>query len=127
MKNMIESVKNYWKGFVKLFKDTPESYYYKMDGKQDPIKVPVDEKCCSGTDCVCKDTSDYTYEESVADELLDPVPEAPAPAIKSVSKADLSKMSKLELQVMAQNAGVILTGKEKKQQLVSKLAKHLAL
>jgi hypothetical protein len=28
---------------------------------------------------------------------------------------------------MAQNAGVILTGKEKKSQLVSKLAKHLDL
>ena len=55
-----------------------------------------------------------------------PVAEAPA-NVKSVSKADLSKMSKLELQVMAQNAGVILTGKEKKQQLVSKLVKHLAL
>jgi hypothetical protein len=121
MKSLIESVKNYWKGFVKLFKDTPESYYYKMDGKQDPIKVPVDEKCCSGTDCVCKDTSDYTYEESVADS----VPETTAEPLHT--KEQLKALSKLELQVMAQNAGVTLSGKEKKQQILNKLVKHLAL
>jgi hypothetical protein len=134
MKNVIESVKDCWKGIINLFKDEPASYYYKLDEKSEPVKVctPDDPKCPDK--CGCKQTSDFTYDEEfksedapVADELLDPVPEAPAPAIKSVSKADLSKMSKLELQVMAKNAGVILTGKEKKQQLVSKLAKHLAL
>jgi hypothetical protein len=134
MKNVIESVKDCWKGITNLFKDEPASYYYKLDEKSEPVKVctPDDPQCSNG--CGCKQTSDFTYDEEfksedapVADELLDPVPEAPAPAIKSVSKADLSKMSKLELQVMAQNAGVILTGKEKKQQLVSKLVKHLAL
>jgi hypothetical protein len=134
MKNVIESVKDCWKGITNLFKDEPASYYYKLDEKSEPVKVctPDDPKCPDK--CGCKQTSDFTYDEEfksedapVADELLDPVPEAPAPAIKSVSKADLSKMSKLELQVMAKNAGVILTGKEKKQQLVSKLAKHLAL
>jgi len=134
MKNVIESIKDCWKGITNLFKDEPASYYYKLDEKSEPVKVctPDDPKCPD--QCGCKQTSDFTYDEEfksedapVADELLDPVPEAPAPAIKSVSKADLSKMSKLELQVMAKNAGVILTGKEKKQQLVSKLAKHLAL
>ena len=134
MKNVIESVKDCWKGITYLFKGQPASYYYKLDEKSEPVKVctPDDPQCPDK--CGCKQTSDFTYDEEfksedapVADELLDPVPEAPAPAIKSVSKADLSKMSKLELQVMAQNAGVILTGKEKKQQLVSKLVKHLAL
>ena len=134
MKNVIESVKDCWKGITNLFKDEPASYYYKLDEKNEPIKVctPDDPKCPDK--CGCKLTSDFTYDEEakcedapVADQLLDPVPVSPAPAIKSVSKADLSKMSKLELQVMAKNAGVILTGKEKKQQLVSKLVKHLAL
>jgi hypothetical protein len=126
MKNVIESVKNCWKGITNLFKDEPTSYYYKLDEKNEPVKVctPDDPQCSNG--CGCKQTSDFTYDEEVKCESPQ-VPEAPAPAIKSVSKADLTKMSKLELQVMAQNAGVILTGKEKKQQLVSKLAKHLAL
>lgn len=130
MKTVIESVKTCWKSIVGLFKDNPNSYYYKMDEKNDPVKVctPDDPQCSNG--CGCKQTSDFTYDEEVksedapvADQLLDPVPEAPAPAIKSVSKADLSKMSKLELQVMAQNAGVILTGKEKKQQIINKIVK----
>ena len=135
MKNVIESVKDCWKGITNLFKDEPPSYYYKLDEKNEPVKVctPGDSDCPNK--CGCKQTSDFTYDEEfkcddapvVLDEALDPVPEAPAPSVKSVSKADLAKMSKLELQVMAQNAGVILTGKEKKQQLVSKLAKHLDL
>jgi hypothetical protein len=129
MKNVIESIKDCWKGITYLFKSQPASYYYKMDGKNKPVKVctPDDPQCPD--QCGCKQTSDFTYDEDapVADEQLDPVPKAPAPSVKSVSKADLSKMSKLELQVMARNAGVILTNKEKKQQLVSKLVKHLAL
>ena len=125
---MIESVKNCWKGITNLFKDEPASYYYKLDEKSEPVKVctPDDPQCPD--QCGCKQTSDFTYDEEVKCESAQvPEAETPAPSIKSVSKADLSKMSKLELQVMAKNAGVILTGKEKKQQLVSKLVKHLAL
>ena len=134
MKNVIESVKDCWKGITNLFKDEPASYYYKLDEKSEPVKVctPDDPQCPDK--CGCKQTSDFTYDEEfksedapVADELLDPVPEAPAPAIKSVSKADLSKMSKLELQVMAENAGIKLSGKEKKQQILNKLVKHYDL
>lgn len=99
-----------------------------MDEKNEPIKVctPDDPKCPD--QCGCKQTSDFTYDEDVKCACKEePEVEAPAPNVKSLSKADLTKMSKLELQVMAQNAGVILTNKEKKQQLVSKLVKHLAL
>lgn len=128
MKNVIESVKDCWKGITNLFKDEPASYYYKLDEKNEPVKVctPDDPKCPDK--CGCKQTSDFTYDEEfkTAEVIQAPVAEAPA-NVKSVSKADLTKMSKLELQVMAQNAGVILTGKEKKPQLVSKLVKHLAL
>ena len=121
MKNLIESIKDCWKGITNLFKDEPASYYYKLDEKSEPVKVctPDDPQCPEK--CGCKQTSDFTYDEEFKSE------DAPAPAIKSVSKADLSKMSKLELQVMARNTGVILTNKEKKQQLVLKLVKHLAL
>ena len=128
MKNVIESVKDCWKGITNLFKDEPVSYYYKLDEKNEPVKVctPDDPQCPDK--CGCKQTSDFTYDEEVKCECKEePEVKASEPAIKSVSKADLTKMSKLEVQVMAQNAGVILTGKEKKQQLVSKLAKHLAL
>ena len=123
MKSLIESVKNYWKGFVKLFKDTPESYYYEMDGKQDPIKVPVDEKCCSGTDCVCKTTSDHTYEEPDA---VEPVADEESKEVAAKplrTKAQLKVLSKLELQVIAENEGVKLSGKENKQQIINKIAK----
>ena len=128
MKNVIESIKDCWKGITYLFKGQPASYYYKMDGKNEPMKVCTpDDPQCPGL-CGCKQTSDFTYDEEVKCESAQvPEAETPAPSVKSVSKDDLSKMSKLELQVMAQNAGVILTGKEKKQQLISKLVKHLAL
>ena len=101
---------------------------YEYPAVHEPMKVCTpDDPQCPGL-CGCKQTSDFTYDEEVKCESAQvPEAETPAPSIKSVSKADLSKMSKLELQVMAQNAGVILTGKEKKQQLVSKLVKHLAL
>ena len=125
MKNVIESIKDFWKGIANLFKDEPASYYYyKMDGKNEPMEVcnPDDPKYPD--QCGCKQTSDFTYDEDVKCEYKEePDAEAPVPAGKSVSKADLTKMSKLELQVMAQNAGVILTNKENKQQIVNKLSK----
>jgi hypothetical protein len=128
MKNVIESVKLCWKGITKLFKDE-QSYYYKLDEKNEPLKVCTSDDPKCPDKCGCKQTSDFTYDEEfkTAEVVQAPVAEAPVPSVKSVSKADLTKMSKLELQVMAQNAGVILTGKEKKPQLVSKLVKHLAL
>ena len=125
MKCLIDLVKTYWKGFIGLFRNNPNSYYYgnKMDGLPAHLhnKVLVDKNCCSGTDCGCKDTSDYTYEEPVSDFVPETTPEP----IRT--KEQLRVLSKLELQVMAENAGITLGGKEKKQQILNKLVKHLAL
>jgi hypothetical protein len=122
MKTVIESVKTCWKSIVGLFKDNPNSYYYKMDAKQqDPVKV-----CCSesGEDCSCKTTSDYTYEEPAA---VEPVAAEEVPAEPLRTKEQIKLLSKLELQVMAENAGIKLSGKEKKQQILNKLVKHYDL
>ena len=127
MKTVIESVKTCWKSIVGLFKDNPNSYYYKMDEKNDPVKVctPDDPQCSNG--CGCKQTSDFTYDEEVKYES----PQAPeaeeVPAEPLRTKEQIKLLSKLELQVMAENAGIKLSGKEKKQQILNKLVKHYDL
>jgi hypothetical protein len=93
-----------------------------MDAKQqDPVKV-----CCfeSGEDCSCKDTSDYTYEEPAA---VEPAAAEEVTAEPLRTKEQVKLLSKLELQVMAENAGIKLSGKEKKQQILNKLVKHYDL
>ena len=127
MKTVIESVKTCWKSIVGLFKDNPNSYYYKMDEKNEPVKVctPDDPQCSNG--CGCKQTSDFTYDEEVKCESPQ-VPEAEeVPAEPLRTKEQIKLLSKLELQVMAENAGIKLSGKEKKQQILNKLVKHYDL
>lgn len=167
MKKVIESIKNYWKGLTKLFKDDTVSYYYKMDGKNDPFKVcPVDDPKCPN-ECGCKQTSDFKYEDiepsspfiETHDSYTPPTtPACPAiiegrevrggvlptattvkpqitvvaqkpttPIRANPSKSDLQKMTKLSLQVMAHDEGIVCTGKEKKHEIISKLVKHFSL
>lgn len=114
MKSLIESIKLHWADFTGLFTKKP-AYYYTLEGNKDPVKVAIDKECCSETHCSCKETSDYTYEEPTADS------ETTSEPIRT--KAQLKALSKLELQVIAQNEGIKLSGKENKQQIINKLAK----
>jgi hypothetical protein len=126
MKSLIESIKLHWADFIGLFNQKPD-YYYKMDAKQqDPVKV-----CCfeSGEDCSCKTTSDYMYEEPAAVEpaAVEPAAAEEVTAEPLRTKEQVKLLSKLELQVMAENAGIKLSSKEKKQQILNKLVKHYDL
>ena len=124
MKSLIESIKLHWADFIGLFTKKP-AYYYTLDVNNDVQKV----QCCDGKkeECACNAEAaapQYSYEE----DLLEPAAEVtPAAEVKPSTKAELKALSRLELQVMAENAGITLSGKEKKQQILNKLVKQLGL
>lgn len=117
MKSLIESIKLHWEDFKSLFTKKSEYSHYTLDTHNDVQKVECNN--CLPSGCQCN--------TSIEEDLLEPATEATPIAAMLYTKAELKTLSKLELQVIADNSSLPLTGKEKKQQIVNKLVKHLGL
>ena len=127
MKSLIESIKLHWEDFKSLFTAKKPAYYYTLDANKDVQKTP-----CHEEECTCN-AEVAVPQSSFGEDLLEPAVEEELPDnLKGVrandaeparTKAQLKSLSKLELQVIAQNEGVTLSGKENKQQIINKLSK----
>ena len=124
MKSLIESIKLHWADFLSLFDKKPD-YYYRLDANKDVQKTP-----CHEEECAC-DAEVAVPQSSLEEDLLEPAAVEPVAVEESKevpvepvrTKAQLKGLSKLELQVIAENEGVKLSGKENKQQIVNKIVK----
>lgn len=124
MKSLIESIKLHWADFLSLFDKKPD-YYYRLDANKDVQKTP-----CHEEECAC-DAEVAVPQSSLEEDLLEPAAAEPVAVEESKevpvepvrTKAQLKGLSKLELQVIAENEGVKLSGKENKQQIVNKIVK----
>jgi hypothetical protein len=124
MKSLIESIKLHWADFLSLFDKKPD-YYYRLDANKDVQKTP-----CHEEECAC-DAEVAVTQSSYEEDLLEPAAAEPVAVEESKevpvepvrTKAQLKGLSKLELQVIAENEGVKLSGKENKQQIVNKIVK----
>ena len=129
MKNVIESIKLHWEDFKSLFTAKKPDYYYRLDANKDVQKTP-----CHEEECAC-DAEVAVPQSSLEEDLLEPAAAEPVaveeskevPAEPLRTKEQIKLLSKLELQVMAETAGIKLSGKEKKQQILNKLVKHYDL
>ena len=124
MKSLIESIKLHWADFIGLFDKKPD-YYYRLDANKDVQKTP-----CHEEECACN-AEVAVPQSSFEEDLLEPAAAEPVAVEESKevpvepvrTKAQLKGLSKLELQVIAENEGVKLSGKENKQQIVNKIVK----
>ena len=124
MKSLIESIKLHWADFLSLFDEKP-AYYYTLDANKDVQKTP-----CHEEECTCN-AEVAVPQSSYEEDLLEPAAVEPVANEESKevadkplrTKAQLKVLSKLELQVIAENEGVKLSGKENKQQIINKIAK----
>jgi hypothetical protein len=124
MKSLIESIKLHWADFLSLFDKKPD-YYYRLDANKDVQKMPCHEEECTCNAEVAVPQSSYE-EDLLEPAAVEPVAveeskEVPVEPVRT--KAQLKGLSKLELQVIAENEGVKLSGKENKQQIVNKIVK----
>ena len=125
MKSLIESIKLHWADFLSLFTEKKPAYYYTLDANKDVQKTP-----CHEEECAC-DAEVAVPQSSLEEDLLEPAAVEPVAVEESKevpvepvrTKAQLKGLSKLELQVIAENEGVKLSGKENKQQIVNKIVK----
>jgi hypothetical protein len=109
-------IKLIWEDLKSLFSEKKPDYYT-LSTNADVQKTP------------CQDTEKEDLLEPAIDSAWGKEPHGDLGGViandpKPVrTKAQLKALSKLELQVIAQNEGVTLSGKENKQQIVNKLAK----
>ena len=128
MKNVIESIKLHWADFLSLFTAKKPAYYYTLDANKDVQKTPCHDN--EKEECACNAEVAVT-QSSYEEDLLEPAAVEPVANEESKevadkplrTKAQLKVLSKLELQVIAENEGVKLSGKENKQQIINKLSK----
>ena len=105
-------IKLIWEDLKSLFLDT-EKGKCACDTKAETTQVSIEED-------LLEPAIDSAWGEELHGDLGGVIANDPKPVR---TKAQLKALSKLELQVIAQNEGVTLSGKENKQQIVNKLAK----
>ena len=105
-------IKLIWEDLKSLFLDT-EKGKCACDTKAETTQVSIEED-------LLEPAIDSAWGEELHGDLGGVIANDPKPVR---TKAQLRALSKLELQVIAQNEGVTLSGKENKQQIVNKLAK----
>jgi hypothetical protein len=116
MKSLIESFKRHWIDFWMSFAPKP-AYYYTLDASKDVQKTP-----CHKEECTCN-AEVAAPQASYEEDLLEPAAVQPVAVKESKGVPKLKSLSKLELQVIAKNKGIKLSGKETKQQIITKIAR----